>query len=131
MEDSAEQVLVDWVRHDHMQSRYSDRDLVRAFADENAPTFEFLIENGQWGYNSLVWQPDARILDLARASGLTVTDWQDVILVNRIGRRFWNEADSRYDFFAAAAADADEDSFTALRHPSSPFRRQSGSSRES
>ena len=273
VEDSAEQVFVDWVRHDHMQSRYSDRDLVRAFADENAPTFEFLIENGvqfqdqlvgptqasrvrrqqrtvqwpvaservthhptrvgsglvraleksarakgaevllrhkmtsivrehpsagrvlgitathdgrtvnirankgvlvatggstsnvtlrrtfdprlteeyqvagepwsrqsgdgeiaamaigaslwgtanqtveegiaisktrhigcQWGYNSLVWQPDARIFDLARASGLTVTDWQDVILVNRIGRRFWNEADSRYDFFAAAMA---------------------------
>ena len=29
-----------------MQSRYSDRDLVRAFADENAATFEFLIDNG-------------------------------------------------------------------------------------
>ena len=273
VEDSAEQVFVDWVRHDHMQSRYSDRDLVRAFADENAPTFEFLIENGvkfqdqlvgptqasrvrrqqrtvqwpiaservthhptrvgsglvraleksarakgaevllrhkmtsivrehasagrvlgitathdgrtvnvrankgvlvatggstsnvtlrrtfdprlteeyqvagepwsrqsgdgeiaamaigaslwgtanqtveegiaisktrhigcQWGYSSLVWEPDARIFDLARASGLTVTDWQDVILVNRVGRRFWNETDSRYDFFAAAMA---------------------------
>ena len=38
VEDSAEQVYRDWVRHDHMQSRYSDRDLVRAFADENAAT---------------------------------------------------------------------------------------------
>ena len=46
VEDSADQVYLDWVRHDHMQSRYSDRDLVRAFADENAATFEFLIENG-------------------------------------------------------------------------------------
>ena len=273
VDDSADRVFRDWVRHDHMQSRYSDRDLVRAFADENAATFEFLIENGvefeehlvgptqasrvrrqqrtvqwpvaaervthhptrvgsglvraleksarakgaeillrhkmtsivrehpsagrvlgitathdgrtvnigankgvlvatggstsnvtlrrtfdprlteeyqvagepwsrqsgdgeiaamavgaslwgtanqtveegiaisktrhigcQWGYNSLIWQPDARVFDLARASGLTVTDWQDVILVNRTGRRFWNEADSRYDFFAAAMA---------------------------
>ena len=273
VEDSADQVYLDWVRHDHMQSRYSDRDLVRAFADENAATFEFLIENGvefqdhlvgptqasrvrrqqrtvqwpiaaervthhptrvgsglvralekrarakgaeillrhkmtsivrespgagralgittthdgrtvnirankgvlvatggstsnvnlrrtfdprlteeyqvagepwsrqsgdgeiaamavgaslwgtanqtveegiaisktrhigcQWGYASLIWQPDARIFDLARASGLTVTDWQDLILVNRTGRRFWNEADARYDFFAAAMA---------------------------
>ena len=273
VEDSADRVFRDWVRHDHMQSRYSDRDLVRAFADENAATFEFLIENGvefeehlvgptqasrvrrqqrtvqwpvaaervthhptrvgsglvraleksarakgagillrhkmtsivrehpsagrvlgitathdgrtvnigankgvlvatggstsnvtlrrtfdprlteeyqvagepwsrqsgdgeiaamavgaslwgtanqtveegiaisktrhigcRWGYNSLIWQPDARVFDLARASGLTVTDWQDVILVNRTGRRFWNEADSRYDFFAAAMA---------------------------
>ena len=273
VEDSADQVFVDWIRHDHMQSRYSDRDLVRAFADENAPTFEFLIENGvkfqdhltgptqasrvrrqqrtvqwpiaservthhptrvgsglvraleksarakgaevllrhkmtsivrespaagrvlgitaahdgrtvhirahkgvlvatggstsnvtlrrtfdprlteeyqvagepwsrqsgdgelaamavgaslwgtanqtveegiaisktrhigcQWGYSSLIWQPDARIFDLARASGLSVVDWHDVILVNQTGRRFWNELDSRYDFFAAAMA---------------------------
>ena len=46
VEDSADQVFLDWIRHDHMQSRYSDRDLVRAFADENAATYEFLIENG-------------------------------------------------------------------------------------
>ena len=274
VEDSADQVYLDWVRHDHGQSRYSDRDLVRAFADENAATFEFLIENGvqfqgelvgptqasrvrrqqrtvqwpvaservthhptrvgsglvraleasartkgaevllrhkmtsivregpaggrvlgvtavqdgrtvniratkgvlvatggstsnvnlrrtfdprlteeyqvagepwsrqsgdgeiaamavgaslwgtanqtaeegiaisktrhigcQWGYSSLIWQPDSRIFDLARASGLPVTDWQDVILVNQTGRRFWSETDARYDFFAAAMAD--------------------------
>ncbi len=279
VEDSAEQVYRDWVRHDHMQSRYSDRDLVRAFADENAATFEFLIENGvqfqdhlvgptgasqvrrqqrtvqwpvaservthhetrvgsglvraleksarakgaevllrhkmtsivrespsagrvlgvtavhdgrtvnvralkgllvatggstsnvnlrrtfdprlteeyqvagepwsrqsgdgelaamavgaslwgtanqtveagiaisktrhigcQWGYSSLIWQPNARIFDLARASGLTVTDWQDVILVNQLGRRFWSETDARYDFFAAAMADIGDES---------------------
>ena len=273
VEDSADQVFLDWIRHDHMQSRYSDRDLVRAFADENAATYEFLIENGvefqdhltgptqasrvrrqqrtvqwpvaservthhptrvgsglvraleksarakgaevllrhkmtsivregpsagrvlgitatrdgrtvniaatkgvlvatggstsnvtlrrtfdprltdeyqvagepwsrqsgdgelaamavgaslwgtanqtveegiaisktrhigcQWGYSSLIWQPDARIFDLARASGLTVANWHDLILVNQTGRRFWNEVDARYDFFAAAMA---------------------------
>ncbi|MYN67842.1 MAG: FAD-dependent oxidoreductase [Acidobacteria bacterium] len=273
VEDSADQVFLDWIRHDHLQSRYSDRDLVRAFADENAATYEFLIENGvkfqdhlvgptqasrvrrqqrtiqwpvaservthhptrvgsglvraleksaraqgaevllrhkmqsivrespssgrvlgitathdgrtvnirankgvlvatggstsnvtlrrtfdprlteeyqvagepwsrqsgdgelaamavgaslwgtanqtceqgiaisktrhigcQWGYSSLIWQTDSRIFDLARASGLTVIDWQDLILVNQTGRRFWNEVDARYDFFAAAMA---------------------------
>ena len=273
VEDSADQVFIDWIRHDHLQSRYSDRNLVRAFADENAPTYEFLIENGvkfqdhlvgptqasrvrrqqrtiqwpvaservthhptrvgsgliraleksarakgvevllrhkmqsivrespssgrvlgvtathdgrtvnirankgvlvatggstsnvtlrrtfdprlteeyqvagepwsrqsgdgelaamavgaalwgtanqtceqgiaisktrhigcQWGYSSLIWQTDSRIFDLARASGLTVIDWQDLILVNQTGRRFWNEVDARYDFFAAAMA---------------------------
>ncbi len=273
VEDSADQVFLDWIRHDHMQSRYSDRDLVLAFADENAATYEFLIENGvkfqdhlvgptqasrvrrqqrtiqwpvaservthhptrvgsglvraleksaraqgaevllrhkmqsivrespssgrvlgitathdgrtvniradkgvlvatggstsnvtlrrtfdprlteeyqvagepwsrqsgdgelaamavgaalwgtanqtceqgiaisktrhigcQWGYSSLIWQTDSRIFDLARASGLTVIDWQDLILVNQTGRRFWNEVDARYDFFAAAMA---------------------------
>ena len=46
VQDSADQVFQDWVRFDHRESRYSDRDLVRAFADENAATFEFLIANG-------------------------------------------------------------------------------------
>jgi urocanate reductase len=46
VEDSADQVFEDWISPDHVLSRYSDRDLVRAFADENATTFEWLIENG-------------------------------------------------------------------------------------
>lgn len=46
VQDSADQVFNDWVRFDHRESRYSDRDLVRAFADENAAAFEFLIANG-------------------------------------------------------------------------------------
>ena len=58
----------------------------------------------RWGYASLIWQPDSPIFPLARASGLTVWDWQNLILVNQIGRRFWNEVDARYDFFAAAMA---------------------------
>ncbi|CAN0376678.1 unnamed protein product, partial [Phaeothamnion confervicola] len=46
VKDSADQVFLDWVRHDDADSRYSDRDLVRVFADENAPTYDFLIANG-------------------------------------------------------------------------------------
>lgn len=46
VDDSAEKVFQDWVRPDHPLARYNDRDLVRAFADENAATFEFLLENG-------------------------------------------------------------------------------------
>ncbi|MBI2149825.1 MAG: FAD-dependent oxidoreductase, partial [Acidobacteria bacterium] len=271
IQDSAEQVFQDWVRHDHRESRYSDRDLVRAFADENAAAFEFLVANGvqfhdeatgpgaastvrrqgtvvqwpvrsermssepsrrgsglvraleksarakgakillrhkmtgivrenpasgrvlgitatnegrtvrvratkgvliatgghssnvnfrrmfdprrteeyqvagepysrqtgdgeiaamaigaalwgtanqtmeagiymsktahigcRWGYASLWWPPDSPIFDRARASGLTSVNWQNVILVNQAGRRFWNEMDSSHDFFAAA-----------------------------
>src|SRR5260370_4078462 len=41
---------------------------------------------------------------LAKAAGLTVEDWQDVIFVNQTGRRFWNEADGSYKFFARAMA---------------------------
>ena len=44
--DSTELVFEDWIRPDHPQARYNDRELVRAFADENAATFEWLLENG-------------------------------------------------------------------------------------
>src|SRR5712692_6239032 len=44
--DSADMILADWTRHDHPASRYSDRDIVRKFADENAATFEFLLAHG-------------------------------------------------------------------------------------
>src|SRR6266852_8106621 len=44
--DSADMIFADWTRHDHPSSRYSDRDIVRRFADENAATFEFLLAHG-------------------------------------------------------------------------------------
>src|SRR5438132_3005937 len=46
IKDSADSVFKDWTRHDSVDARYSDRDLVRVFADENVPTYNFLIENG-------------------------------------------------------------------------------------
>ena len=273
VKDSADKVFEDWIRHDHADSRYSDRELVRVFADENVPTFNFLLENGvklieelvgpeqsstvprtflsvewpiasqviaprrqrngsgivraleasarqkgarillehrmtslvrekpkagavqgvvvehkgktlrirarkgvilatgghtgnvnfrrmfdprlteeyqqacqpwvtqnadgelaamdlgaalwstanqttetaaaitktrhigcQWGYSSLVYEPDSPMFKFARATGLTVKDWQNVVLVNDRGLRFWNELDGSYDFFAAAMA---------------------------
>jgi urocanate reductase len=58
----------------------------------------------RWGYSSLVFQTDSPIFHLARATGLTVEDWQNVIFVNQTGRRFWNEVDGSYKFFAAAMA---------------------------
>ena len=274
IEDSADSVYEDWVRHDHRDSRYSDRELVRAFADENAASFEFLVENGvefqdhflgpgaastvarqgrtvqwpvaservthhptrvgsglvraleksarakgaevllehrmtrivrenpfsgrvlgvtalhrgatvnirarkgvliatggsssnvtlrrtfdprlteeyqvagepwsrqsgngelaamaigaalwatanqtkesgnymsktryigcKWGYSSLIWQPDSPIFHRARASGLTIFSWQNAIMVNQTGRRFWDEMDGGFDYFAACLAD--------------------------
>ncbi len=35
IKDNADQVFLDWVRADDGESRYSDRDLVRVYADEN------------------------------------------------------------------------------------------------
>jgi urocanate reductase len=56
----------------------------------------------RWGYSSLSFRPESKLFPLAKATGLTVTDWQDMIFVNQNGQRFWNEADGSYRFFAAA-----------------------------
>ena len=55
----------------------------------------------RYGYQNLKWNPRSPLFDRAGASGLTVQDFQDVILVNQIGRRFWNEMDETYDFLNA------------------------------
>ncbi len=56
----------------------------------------------RWGYSGLHWPADSPIFDRIRASGLTGVNWQNVILVNQTGRRFWNEESSGHDFFNAA-----------------------------
>ena len=37
------------------------------------------------------WTPESPIFPLVRATGLRVADWQDVILVNQVGKRFYDE----------------------------------------
>ena len=59
IDDSPEQVFLDWVRHDRGDARYSDRDLVRVFADECVPTFDFLIANGIQFIEKPIHSPDA------------------------------------------------------------------------
>jgi hypothetical protein len=55
----------------------------------------------KYGYQNLRWNPKSPMFDRAGASGLTVKDFQDLILVNQIGQRFWNEMDDSYDFLNA------------------------------
>jgi succinate dehydrogenase/fumarate reductase flavoprotein subunit len=50
----------------------------------------------QYGYVNLRWQPGSPVFDLVRASGLRVRDWQDVILVNMLGRRFYDETGGQF-----------------------------------
>ncbi len=45
----------------------------------------------RYNYVNLQWMPGSRVFDKARASGLRVKDWQNVILVNMLGRRFYDE----------------------------------------
>jgi succinate dehydrogenase/fumarate reductase flavoprotein subunit len=46
---------------------------------------------GQYGYVNLRWYPGSEVFDKARAIGLHVEDWQDIVLVNMIGKRFYDE----------------------------------------
>jgi urocanate reductase len=55
----------------------------------------------RYGYVNLQWPADSPIFPLAGASGLTVKDFQDVILVNQNGQRFWNEMDNSFKFLTA------------------------------
>jgi succinate dehydrogenase/fumarate reductase flavoprotein subunit len=45
----------------------------------------------QYGYRNLQWMPGSAVFDRARASGLRIHDWQNVITVNMLGRRFFDE----------------------------------------
>ena len=50
----------------------------------------------QYGYAHLPWQPGTKVFDKVRATGLWVRDWQDVILVNMLGKRFYDETAGNY-----------------------------------
>ena len=52
----------------------------------------------RYGYVNLKWKPGSPMFSQAGASGLTMLSWQDVILVNQTGQRFWNEMDESYAF---------------------------------
>ena len=42
-------------------------------------------------YNYTTWKLESPIFPLVRATGFNVKDWQDLILVNQVGRRFYDE----------------------------------------
>lgn len=50
----------------------------------------------QYNYRHLQWMPGSPVFDRARATGLRVADWQDVILVNMLGRRFYDETGGQF-----------------------------------
>jgi hypothetical protein len=50
----------------------------------------------QYNYQNLQWQPGSPVFHKARASGLRVKDWQNVVLVNMLGRRFYDETGAHF-----------------------------------
>src|SRR5689334_16140295 len=59
IKDSPDQIFADWTTSKRGDSRYNDRDLVRAFADECVPTFQFLLDNGVTFIEKPIVTPDA------------------------------------------------------------------------
>jgi succinate dehydrogenase/fumarate reductase flavoprotein subunit len=47
-------------------------------------------------YNYMTWELESPIFPLVRAAGLNVKDWQDLILVNQVGKRFYDETKGDY-----------------------------------
>jgi succinate dehydrogenase/fumarate reductase flavoprotein subunit len=52
----------------------------------------------QYGYVNVRWRPGSEVFDKARAVGLAVKDWQDVILVNMLGQRFYDETGGHFNY---------------------------------
>jgi hypothetical protein len=55
----------------------------------------------QYGYlpfsmQMLSWMPGSEVFDKARATGLRVADWQDLIFVNQLGQRFYDETQGAF-----------------------------------
>ena len=46
--------------------------------------------------NYIEWTPDSPIFPKIKATGLPVRDWQNAIIVNQMGKRFYNEMDNGY-----------------------------------
>ncbi len=45
----------------------------------------------RYGYQNLRWMPGSAVFDRAGATGLRAQDWQDAIMVNMLGQRFYDE----------------------------------------
>jgi len=52
----------------------------------------------RYGYRALHWQPGSPMFAKAGASGLRVTDWQNLITVNMLGRRFYDETAPQFSW---------------------------------
>jgi succinate dehydrogenase/fumarate reductase flavoprotein subunit len=52
----------------------------------------------QYGYVNVRWYPGSEVFAKARAIGLPVKDWQNVILVNMLGNRFYDETSGHYTY---------------------------------
>ncbi len=71
----------------------------------------------QYGYVNVRWHPGSEVFDQARAIGLPVKDWQNVILVNMLGKRFYDETGHHFTYSTYKSVDPYEPgSYLNARH---------------
>ena len=73
----------------------------------------------QYGYVNVRWHPGSEVFDKARAIGLRVADWQDVILVNMLGQRFYDETGGHFNYNTYQSTDPYEP-YSAISTPRTP-----------
>src|SRR5207237_10122531 len=56
----------------------------------------------RYGYENLRWEPQRPMFTHAGGSGLTIRSFQNLILVDQMGRRFWNEMADSSEFLAGS-----------------------------
>jgi succinate dehydrogenase/fumarate reductase flavoprotein subunit len=59
----------------------------------------------QYGYVNVRWHPGSAVFDKARAIGLQVADWQNLILVNMLGKRFYDETGHHFTYSTYKSVD--------------------------
>lgn len=75
IEDSPDQFYLEMTRPEHATTRYSDRKLVRAFANMSVEAFEFLVKNG---VEFVPGKPDVEVEDgTATPCKVVVKPWSD------------------------------------------------------
>ena len=50
----------------------------------------------QYNYRGVRWLPGSPVFEKARAAGILVQDWQNVICVNMLGQRFFDETEGNF-----------------------------------
>ena len=55
----------------------------------------------RYGYQNLKWKPESPMFSKVGGSGLSIRSFMNMIFVNQIGQRFWNEMDNSYAFLSA------------------------------
>ena len=79
----------------------ANQTVITGSASAGTPVTKTDLIGCRYGYPNLRWNPKSPMFKLAGASGLSVRDFQDVIMVNQVGARFWNELDNTYSFINA------------------------------